>query len=122
MAWRRFSWKKEGARTDQLFSHLFGFSLWPNAEVKASILDLNVLRQLIVHHGGASLGEEYWSQLHDKTLVRRTAYGPPVPPIHRVDYERCYLFTLIALRALVKQAQYIQEEMLKQPRWTENLA
>jgi hypothetical protein len=80
-------------------------------------MDLNVIRQLVVHHGGTTLGDGYWEQLSDKSLVKTTRYGD-LPPIRRIDYHRCVTgFMKDAFLALAQQARHVRDEMLKRPDW-----
>lgn len=117
MGRRRVTFKKRGAAAERVFFYLFGFSLWPSDQVRDQIVDLNVLRQLVVHHGGTVLGDSYWDQLTDKSLVETTQYDS-LPPILRIDYHRCLTgFLKDAFLALAGQAFFVRGEMLKRPEW-----
>jgi hypothetical protein len=117
MGRRRVTFKGRGAVAEKLFLHLFEFGLWPSDDVRDRVADVSIIRQLIVHHGGASLGDDYWNQLSDKALVTTTQYGD-LPAIRRIDYGRCLVFLKDAFLALATQAYHLRDEMLKRPEWT----
>jgi len=116
-AQRRVTFKNRGRAITRLFEHLFGFPLWPDEDTQNRVLDLNVLRQLVVHHGGASLGDDYWNQLSDKKVVSTKKYGD-LPVIRRIDYHYCTtVFMKDAFLALARQAYHVRDELLKRPEW-----
>jgi hypothetical protein len=111
MGRRRVTFKNRGAATERLFTHLFGFSLWPDERTHLYVSDLNILRQLVVHHGGASLGDEYWNQLHEKAIVETRRYGD-LPAIRRIDYHYCLTrFMKDIFLALARQAYHVRDEL-----------
>lgn len=113
----RVSFRKGAAPVERLITALFGFSVWPNDDVRNHIIDLNVLRQLIVHHSGSNVGDSYWDQVSDKSILKTKQYGDR-PPIRSINYEYCVMeFMLRAFEALDQQSKYVRGELLKRPEW-----
>jgi hypothetical protein len=108
--------KRQGAAFARVFAELFGFSPWPSDATHSAFLDLNLLRQLFVHHNAASLGDEYRSQFSRKELLGTQQYGD-LPPIHFVDYHECLGFLPEAVRSLEAQRLHMKAEMLARPEW-----
>lgn len=116
MGRRRVSLKRRGAALEKLFVPLFGFRPWPSDDVLNRLIDLNIVRQLIVHHGGGTVGDDFWDQLTNKSLVSTRPYGDLL--VRSVDHERCLFFLKDAFMAFHEQAFHIKNEMLKRPEWT----
>lgn len=75
------------------------------------------MEALVVHHTGGSVGDAYWDQLTDRTLLKSTQYGD-FPAIRRVAHERVLVFLNEAIVALKAQTDYLRAEMLQRSEWT----
>jgi hypothetical protein len=116
LARRQVSFKKRGLRFEQLFTTLYGFSPWPGDTVQNQLVDLNLARQLIVHSAGVCLGDGYWNQFSDKTLLDTTQYGD-LPAVRRLAYPQLLLFLRDATHAVVAQSSHIRGELFARPEW-----
>jgi hypothetical protein len=114
---RTTSLKKRGASFERAFRQIFGFSPWPSEEARQVILDLNLLRQLFVHHNAATLGDDYYSQFSRKQLLNTRKYGGNPSAAHSADYRDCLTFLPEAVMMLEKQRLYFRAEMLIRPEW-----
>jgi hypothetical protein len=110
IARRRLDFGEGGARISRFVAQVWGFDPWPSENVKRDLHDLNLLRQLIVHRGGGTVGDAYWVQFSRKTLLTSTRYGE-LPPVHRIDFDECLRFISDAFRGLGQQAVHIQESL-----------
>ncbi len=117
LAQRRVGFKHRGAVFEKLFAHLFGFRPWPNEDVLNKLIDCDLVRQMIVHYGGGTVGNGYWKQLTNKRLLRIRHYGN-LPPVGDLDHEQCLYFLKDAFVALIDQARHIKSEMLTRQDWT----
>jgi hypothetical protein len=117
LARRRISFRKRGKSIEAIFSQLLGFPAWPSETVRNRLVDLNLIRQLIVHSGGATVGDEYFNQLTDQSLLTTKQY-PGLPAIRRLDHARILSFMLQMAATLKEHVDYLRREMLKRPEWT----
>jgi hypothetical protein len=112
---RRVSLKKRGDALTRTFNAIFGFPPWPNADVLSTVLDLNLLRQLIVHHDNASVGDDYWAQLSDKELLDTEMWGRYA--VRRVNVPACLAFLPKAAGALSAQVKHLRNEVAARDIW-----
>jgi hypothetical protein len=116
MAKSRVDFRERGRRIEVTFIELLGFRPWPGDDVRDKIVDLNLLRQLVVHHTSGTVGDDYWIQFVDKTLLATTQYGD-LPAVRRVAHDRVLVFIKEAIVALKGQADHLRAEMLRRPEW-----
>jgi hypothetical protein len=116
MAVGRIGFKNRGQRMEEIFLELFGFSPWPNDTIRNQIVDLGLLRQIVVHHSSGVLGDDYWNQLTDKTLLG-TNQCRDLPTIRRINHEEGLIFIRNVTLALIEQFKYLRSEMSHRPEW-----
>jgi hypothetical protein len=116
IAIRRLAFKDRARRLEGLFSEIFGFSPWPSESVKDHLLDLNLLRQLIVHNGGGTTGDAYFDQFVNKALLSTRRYGN-LPPVRTIDHPACLAFLRTAFDAFGAHVNHCRQELLKRPEW-----
>jgi hypothetical protein len=111
IARRQIQIKKRGQAIESIFQRLFGVSAWRTDDSRARFVDLNLLRQIIVHHGGANLGDAYWDQLTDKTLLDEMRYGDPLPVIRRIRYSQALVFIHTIAVELADQVAHLRARL-----------
>lgn len=116
MLGNRVKLTKQGRRLDRVFEVLFGVSPWPSAAVKSQLFDLNLLRQLIVHHGGGHAGDEYWDQFTSKSLLTTKQYKG-LPRVINISHMAVARFLPTAFAAMSAQANHIRAGLLANPVW-----
>jgi hypothetical protein len=116
MATSRVDFRDRGRRIEATFVELLRFGPWPSDDVRDRIVDLNLLRQLVVHHTSGIVGDDYWIQFADKTLLATTQYGD-LPAVRRIAHDRVLVFMKDAIVALKGQADHLRAEMLRRPEW-----
>ena len=112
LAKRRIDLREKGSRLDRLFRSLWGFGVWPSDDVRYTVIDMNLLRQLIVHHGGGIVGDAYLSQFSDLTLLDVRRYGD-LPPVAHIQYGASAAKLKPFISALIAQAQHIEDNLAK---------
>ena len=117
MARGRIKFDDRGEAIADIFARLLGFAPWPDEEVRNMFVDFNFLRQFIVHHSDGVLGDDYFLQFTDKTLLSVKQYEG-LPAIRRVAHGRVLIFIKEFLDTAVKiQNLHIRTEMLSRPEW-----
>ena len=110
---------KDGGRPiANVFTAILGFSPWPNDRVRAAFVDLNLIRQLIVHYGGRVLGDAYYAQLTTKGLLG-VRQDKNAPPIRFIEHIEALKHIQVVVQCAIEQNRHLRDEMLQRPEWVQ---
>jgi hypothetical protein len=127
--------KDGGVRLDRLFGVLFGCSVWANAEVHDALHDLVVIRNMIVHDGGAEVG--FGDAGHSAAQLRRSdvlnvktypALDPRTHPgrhpdayvdwnINEIDPRKALGLLLRSAEAISLEYEHLCNHLARDDRW-----
>jgi len=121
---RCVSFEDGGKRLDNLFKLMFLCSVWPSAQVRDSILDLVLLRNLIVHSAGNDWSQDgvtpaaYAPQFRKADVLDVRRYGDLA--VYEVDRFRALLFVKEAALAVVEQLRYLEARLVRDMSWADS--
>jgi hypothetical protein len=81
LARRRVSFERGGRRLANLFQLMFNCELWPSDEVRDTVLDLVLLRNMLVHNDGTDVSHDgeitadYATQFRRADVLNVSRYG-----------------------------------------------
>jgi hypothetical protein len=119
LAGRRVSFENQGKAIDRLFAVLFGCSPWPSHDQRDVVVDMAMVRNMIVHHGGTDVGlgdvGQYARQVRRSDVLTVRRYGDLA--VYEVDSPKALLLYRDAMQALVAQTYHLREQLVKSDAW-----
>jgi hypothetical protein len=107
------SFKDDAKKLERIFQHLFGFSPFPNQEAKDYVLDMNLIRNIVVHEGGWP-NERHARQIRHPTAIKVSAEIELKKGVKTVFYKlelTDYRFVINLIAALAEILIHIAEKI-----------
>lgn len=123
LARRRVKFDKGAKRLANLFQLMFKCDLWPSGEVRDTVLDLVLLRNMLVHNDGADVSHEgeitadYATQFRRADVLTVRRFGTLA--VYRVDRYRALMFVREALSAVIEQLRFLEKALVKDMTWVD---
>ena len=120
---RLVSFRKRAARLENIFGIIFGCSPWPTEDIRDTVLDLVLLRNLVVHASGEDWSEdghvtaEYAPQFRCAEVLTVRRYGTYA--VYSVDDYEALQFFQGAIQCVIQQMQYLEARLVQDSSWAE---
>ncbi len=120
---RGVSFQHGAKRLDNLFRLIFGCSVWPNDDVRETVLEFVRLRNFLVHSSGADWSQDgahppdYAEQFRKADVLTVRRYGQFAT--YHVDHYKALLFLREAILAAVEQLKYLEERIVRDVTWAD---